>query len=320
MVRFGIIGLGKIAHKFAHDLAMVDGVELRAVGSRSLDKSSAFAKAYNVKHHHDSYEDCMKNEEVDVIYIATPHVFHHSLTIQCLEAGKAVICEKPMGMNSKQVQEMISLAREKNLFLMEGLWTRFIPGVKKALELINKGAIGKVKHVKADFGFYVNPQSEGRLTQKNLGGGSLLDIGLYPMYLCNLLLGKPDQIFAKAEIVNGVDRRVNMIYKYGDASGTLYSSFEHKATVEAIIQGTDGILKMHEPFHHCSRLTLTDNHGEAQEMNVPHQGEGYYHEIEEVRDCIHQGKVQSDKVSWDDSLALHAQLDEVRNQIGLFYE
>ena len=320
MVRFGILGLGKIAHKFAHDLALVDGVELRAVGSRSLDKSSAFAKAYQVKHHHDKYEDCMKNEEVDVIYIATPHVFHHSLTIQCLEAGKAVICEKPMGMNRQQVQEMVDLAREKNLFLMEGLWTRLIPGVNKVMEMINDGAIGTIKHVKADFGFYVDPNKGDRLTKKELGGGSLLDIGLYPMYLCNLLLGKPDQIIAHAHMIDGVDRRVNMIYEYGHASGTLYSSFEHKATVEAVIQGTDGIIKMHEPFHHCSHITLTDNDGETQKINIPQQGEGYYHEIEEVRDCLNQGKIQSDKVSWENSLALHTQLDEVREQIGLAYE
>ncbi len=320
MVRFGIIGLGKIAHKFARDLAMVDGVVLQAVGSRSLDKSSAFAKAYQVKYHYDSYEDCMNNAEIDVIYIATPHVFHHSLTIKCLEAGKAVICEKPMGMNRQQVQEMVDLAREKNLFLMEGLWTRLIPGVNKVMEMVDNDAIGTIKHVKADFGFFVDPDKGNRLTKKDLGGGSLLDIGLYPMYLCNLLLGKPNQIIARAHMVDGVDRRVNMTFEYGNASGSLYSSFEHKATVEAIIQGTKGSIKMHEPFHHCSRLTLTNNDGETQEINVPQQGEGYYHEIEEVRDCINQGKIQSDKVSWDDSLALHAQLDEVREQIGLFYE
>lgn len=320
MIRFGILGLGKIAHKFAHDIALVDGVELHGVGSRSLKKASAFAKAYSAKNYYDSYRDLIQDESIDVVYIATPHVFHFPLAMECLKAGKGVLVEKPCAMKTSEVLAMVAEARSRKLFLMEALWSRFIPGFIKAKEIIQSGAIGDLKLIDAKFAFPVPLDRNNRLTEAALGGGSLLDIGIYPIYLSLFLIGKPLEVQAHGTIKNGTDRSVSINFKYKDAQAILYSSFEHKVPVEATIYGTTGRLKMHEAFHECRKITIYRDGKEEQTMEISLMGHGYTHEIMEVRDCINNGNLQSDKMSWEDSIHLMELLDKVRENIGLEYD
>ncbi|MGB5983145.1 MAG: Gfo/Idh/MocA family oxidoreductase [Nonlabens sp.] len=320
MINFGILGLGKIAHKFAQDILITEGVKLYAVGSRSMKKATAFAKAYSATNHYDSYEQVLQDEQVDVIYIATPHVYHYSLAMKCLKAGKAVLVEKPFAMKESEVATMIEEAHKRNLFLMEALWSRFIPAFIKTRELIEKGVIGDVKLIEAKFAFTAPMDDKNRLTDAALGGGSLLDIGIYPIYLSLFLLGKPLELQAQGILAEGTDRQVSVNLKYKDSMAVLYSSFDHKAPITATIYGSDGVLRMHEAFHECRKISVTNGNNEDEVFEIPYMGNGYVHEIMEVRDCLNNNQIQSNKMSWNDSLNLIQLLDEVRNKINLTYE
>lgn len=320
-IKWGIIGLGKIAHTFAEDLLRSPATELTAVASRSAKKAESFAAKYGAPHHFSSYEQFIESAEVDVVYIATPHAFHVALSRECLLKGKAVLCEKPMGMNAKEVRSITELAKEKKLFLMEGIWTRFMPSFIKMQALLAEGVLGKIKHLEADFGFAAKYNEQGRLFNKKLGGGSLLDIGIYPLFLSLHVLGKPSKIKAEAEIcATGVDSscRMELYYEKG-ATAKLYSSFMKTTPTEAIIFGENGNLKLHTRFHHSPKLTLNLNNGEATIFELPYLGNGYVHEISEVNKCLRNGVTQSELLPLKFSLQLTELLDSVREKIGLVY-
>jgi predicted dehydrogenase len=317
MVRFGILGLGKIASKFAHDINLVEGVELTAVGSRNLQKAQEFAEKFNASFYYSSYEEVLENPSVDVVYIATPHHIHYKNTMQCLNAGKAVLCEKPFAMKASEVVEMIALAREKDLFLMEALWTRFIPGTIKVMNLLKQGVIGEIKVLKADFGFIVSKERAGRLTDPAMGGGSLLDIGIYPVFLSLLLLGKPEEIIAMAQLHNNTDRQCVVTLKYKESMALLISSFESNLTTAAVIYGSQGSIRMHAEFHQCSRITVSRNDQSEEVYEIPYEGLGYCHEIKEVRDCLNNNQLESSLMRWSDSFTLMDTLDQIMKQIGM---
>lgn len=320
-INWGIIGLGSIANKFAEDLLLVNDANLMAVASRNMNKARSFAGKYHADKPYDSYADLIKDPDVDVVYIATPHTFHFEYTMQCLEANKSVLCEKPMGMNSDQVQKMITKANEKGLFLMEATWTRFIPATETVLNLIESGVIGKVQFVRADFGFIGDRDPEKRLFNKKLGGGALLDIGIYPIYLSLLTMGFPDDIKVVARMSKtGVDSFCGMLFDYADgAKAVLDCTFDADTPTEAYIHGEIGSIKMHSRFHHSQRLTISQHDKPIQEIDIPYLGNGYYHEIMEVIECLRQGRVESDKMSHSMSLNLIKVLDRVRNEVGLEY-
>ncbi|MEL7223091.1 MAG: Gfo/Idh/MocA family oxidoreductase, partial [Bacteroidota bacterium] len=180
---WGIIGPGKIAHQFAKDLAVVPGARLSAVLSRNMERATAFAANYQAPHAYDQLGDFLACAELDVVYIATPHNSHAEYTMACLNANKPVLCEKPWAMNLTEAHEMVALARAKKVFLMEAIWTRFLPDTKKILSLIEEGVIGEIQSIKADFGFRYEGPDSSRLLNPALGGGALLDIGIYPAFL-----------------------------------------------------------------------------------------------------------------------------------------
>ncbi|AGC77443.1 putative dehydrogenase [Nonlabens dokdonensis] len=321
MVNFGIIGLGKIVHKFAHDIALVDSCTLKAVGSRNKEKAREFATSYNALYYYDSYEQVAANPEVDVIYIATPHTFHYKNTMMCLHAGKAVICEKPFAMNTSEVKDMIKTAKEKNLFLMEALWTRFIPGTLQVMELIDSGAIGRINSISSSFGFAATREPNSRLNRKDLGGGSLLDIGIYPIFISLLLLGLPKETYAVGQLnSNNVDQHCAMIMKFkNNATASLKSDFTSKIPIETIIYGSKGKITMEEPFHSTRKLVVEIEHQETQIINTVIDGNGYTHEIKEVVACLKNNKNESDLMTHQFSLDLIKTLDHVRSLIGLEY-
>ncbi|MBN1651101.1 MAG: Gfo/Idh/MocA family oxidoreductase [Bacteroidales bacterium] len=215
IINWGIIGLGKIAHKFAEDLQLVEDANLLAVASRDIENAKSFAKKFSANQFYSSYKALVENPNVDVVYIATPHALHYEHTLLCLNANKAVLCEKAFAMNAAEVKEMIRTAKARNVFLMEALWTRFIPGTLKTLALIKEGSIGKIHSVEADFGFIGDTDPEKRLFNKRLGGGALFDIGIYPVFLSILILGAPKYINAHATMAaTGVDAEVKITFAY----------------------------------------------------------------------------------------------------------
>ncbi len=320
-IRWGIIGLGKIAHKFAQDLLHVAGAELQAVASRDADKAKAFGEQYRANKYYASYAELVTDAEVDVVYIATPHTFHWQHSMMSLDAGKHVLCEKPMGMNRLEVSQMAAKAREKNLFLMEALWTRFIPATVRVLEILKSKQLGALTFMRADFGFLAELAPFDRIYNKQLGGGSLLDIGIYPIYLSLLALGKPSTIKATARFTpSEVDAYCGMLFEYDTQQrAMLESTIEAQTPTEAILYGENGFLKMHRSFHHTQKISLSTSKGLTEVFSIPYVGNGYFHEIKEVMNCLLNGKTESNKVPLNTSLALIDIMDRVRNEIGLFY-
>lgn len=321
-INWGIIGLGNIAHKFAADLLLADDANLKGVASRDEEKALQFAKKYHSDRHYTSYEEMAKDAEIDVIYVATPHVFHFEQTMMCLKAGKHVLCEKAFGMNAQEVQMMISEAQKRKLFLMEALWTRFIPITEKLLQLVQQKTIGEIKQIRADFGFMGDQNPDRRIYNKKLGGGSLLDVGIYPVYLSVLLLGSPLSIQALAEMTStGVDAFCAMLFDYPQGEkAVLESSIEVKTPTEAYIFGDQGSIKLYPSFHHSEKLSIQIHDQKTEIIELKYKGNGYYHEIMEVHSCLHQGSIESKKMSHAMSLNLILTLDAIREKIGLFYE
>ena len=321
-IRWGILACGGIAEKFAADLVthVTDGV-VYAVASRDFSKAQAFGAKHNALKAFGSYQELADCQEVDVIYIATPHAQHHENTLMCLEAGKAVLCEKAFTINSSMLEEMVAKSRAKNLFLMEAIWTRFHPSVTKVLQLIESGAIGNIVHIVADFGFKAPYNLEGRLFNPELTGGSLYDIGIYPLFISKLLLGNPKEIKAVATMAEtGVDMNCAMSLTYENgATASLFSTVMAETDTVCTIYGTKGKIFMHGRFHETKGLTLSIKGEESQIFTTERLGFGYSYEAEEVQRCLRAEKIESDKLPLQFSLELMELLCEIRKQIGLVY-
>lgn len=316
-IRWGIVGPGHIAHSFAKDLQLVEDGELTAVASRSIDRANEFANEYGAEHRFGSYQELFESDVVDVLYIATPHTSHCDLTIEALNHGKAVLCEKPLGIEADQVKMMIASAKKNKVFLMEALWSRFNPSIVKVKELIEEGKIGDVAYLNANFGFYALDRDEsGRLLNPDLAGGSLLDIGIYSIFLAYLILGKPENIEAVSLFhKTGVEIQTSMIFEYSHAQASLASGLRSKIQMRAEISGSKGSVFLHERWHETQGYSLEID-DKMEDFDLPTKGKGYAHEIEEVHDCLRNGKLQSEKWSLQNSLDLINLLDEVRSITG----
>lgn len=319
-VQWGIIGPGKIAHKFAEDLKKVPNAELHAVASRDKARAKIFASEYHAVKAYESYHLLADDPQVDAVYIATPHAFHKALTILCLNRKKAVLCEKPFAMNSKQAQEMIEAAKASNTLLMEAMWTMFLPHFQKVLSLIKDGAIGNISGLEADFGFKAHYDPESRLIKKQLGGGSLLDIGIYPVFLALSVLGMPGNIVANATFFeSGADSSCNMLFSYGDhVKARLHSSFLEQTSNSATIFGEQGKLTIHPMFHAPASFSIEKN-GKIQRFALEIETHGYNYEIEHFNNLLLNGKTESPLMTFRTSEQLIKLLDEVRSKIGLTY-
>lgn len=319
-IRWGILGLGKISHKFAQDLKTVQGAILYAVGSRSQDKADAFAQQYHVKKSYGSYKDLLKDKSVDVVYIATPNVFHCENTLSCLYAGKAVLCEKPFALNKHEVKKMISLARTKNLFLMEALWTNFMPTIETLMEFKIQNTYGKIKHLKAEFCFEAPFDPDKRLFNPKLGGGALLDIGIYPVYLALKLLGKPNYISSESKISSTqVDLETKIIFEYDSGvRADLFCSFDKTTPSEAFISYEKAEVKLNSRFHDTDKMSITTNEGTTLK-DFAYQAKGYHFEIGHVQQCIKNGLTESPSMPFEFSTELIKTLDKIRKQIKLSY-
>lgn len=318
---WGIIGLGKIAHKFAQDLRALPNAKLHAVASRSIEKAQDFATQYDAPHAYGSYQELVNCPDLDVVYIATPHVLHKENTLLCLDAGIPVLCEKPFAMNAQEVNTMIQKAQEKNTFLMEALWTRFLPTTLKALSFIEQGVIGDVYSVKADFGFRATFDPNSRLFNPQLGGGSLLDIGIYPVFLALLLFGKPDEIKAFAQFSEtAVDEECQILFQYANGKmANLHSTIRSQTKTEAFIYGEKGCINIHTRWHEPSSMSLLLNGERPEHLSFQYEGNGYYLEAAEVMKCLEEGKTESPLLSLSFSRDLIHLLDKIRSITGIHY-
>jgi predicted dehydrogenase len=322
-IRWGILGPGRIAHKFATGLQAAPDAELVAVGSRTQEKAEAFADEFNAPRRHGSYESLAADPDVDVIYVATPHPHHMDATLLCLDHGKAVLCEKPFAMNVRQAERMVASAREKNLFLMEAMWTRFRPAIRKAVELVDGGAIGDPALLQVAVGWRSPFDPTSRLFDKKLGGGILLDGGIYPLSLASHFLGQAERIVSLAQMApTGVDDQAGVVLSY--ASGAMASIvFSSRVTphATATLVGTDGRIEIHEDWHKPEGFTLRRRDGSTEVFDFAlTEGNGYQYEAMHVMACLREGRTESDIMPLDESLALMRALDEIRSQWGLEYD
>jgi predicted dehydrogenase len=291
------------------------------VASRDMDKAKDYAVRYNAVATYNNYEDLFKDQNVDIIYIATPHSFHYEQTLLCLQHNKPVLCEKPMSLSTKQTTEMIAAAAEKKLFLMEGMWTACMPFMEKILSLIKEDAIGQPQYIHADFGFTAPFDPAGRLFKKALGGGSVLDVGIYPIFLATIIFGKPSLIQSVSKLTTtGVDEYANMVLQYpGGQTAHLLSSISFNTALEAEIIGTKGRIKIDNPCFKATDFTLILNDGTSEHFSMPHQSNGFEHQIKEVMHCLDNGLLQSSKVPHQLTITVSKIMEEVLKQAGVVY-
>jgi predicted dehydrogenase len=323
-IQWGILGAGKIARKFAADLAWVSNAELAAVGARSKSDAEAFAKEFNIPITHGSYEELVKDPRVDVIYVATPHGFHFEHVLLCLGHKKAVLCEKAFAINSKQASEMIAFASLQNTFLMEAFWTKFLPHYKRVKKMIADGKVGAIQSIIAEFGFKPTPPIAQRIHDPLLGGGSLLDIGLYPVFLALDILGKPDEIEATmTPAYTGVDDQIAVQFKYNNGTlAQLFSSFTSNMATGADINGDAGRIRLTHRFHgsttHVEYYSGAVDTKETIDIETV-KGNGYEYEAQHVTDCLLAGLTESPIMKFSDTLLLMETLDRIRAKAGIVY-
>jgi predicted dehydrogenase len=316
-IKWGIIGLGNIANQFVADLLLAEDAELFAVASRNKEYATAFAEKYNSVKAYDSYEALFKDDEVEIVYVATPHNSHAELSIKALKNGKHVLCEKPLALSHKDAVRMIEASVKYNKFFMEAFWTRFIPSVQGVLAQVNQGIIGDVKNVKADFAFYADEKLGGRLFDKNLGGGALFDIGVYPLFLSYIMLGIPKKIIAKSIYhQNGIDLQTSMILHYENAQAVLQASIVSESDMKATIGGTKGYIQLNSPWFIADGYSVYKDENETY-YSLPNFGKGYTHEIIECHKCIRNNQIESELWSHQNSLDLSKIVEEIKTQIGL---
>jgi len=319
--RWGILATGNIAASMAEALQEVEDAELTAVGSRSQASADAFGNTWQVPHRHSSYEALANNPDIDIIYIATPHTFHYDNMLLCLNAGKHVLCEKPLTLNAKEAAECIALAQQKGLFLMEAVWMRFFPAMAQVRQWVADGTIGDVHFLQADFCINVPIDPTHRLYNPSLGGGALLDLGIYPLSLTTMLLGVPQEVVSHAHIgQTGVDETNALTLRYdNNTTAHLVSSMRLYKPIEATVFGSEGSIQIHPTFLHANDLTLHVNGAKAQKISVPYQGNGYAHEVEEVHACLRAGKLESDLMPLAETQRMMQLMDELRTEWGVVY-
>lgn len=356
--RWGILGTGRIARSFAEGLRSVPGAELVAIGSRTKEGAASFAAQFGIPHACGSYRELAELPGLDAVYIATPNIRHKEDSLLCIEAGKAVLCEKPFAMNAADGQGIVDRARAKGVFFMEAMWMRFIPLVQKAREILRSGTIGKPCLLLADFGYPIDRDPEGRFLSLKLGGGSLLDRGVYPLSLAWFLLGAPAEVSGQAVIgPTGVDEQSTVVLRYAEGPlAVLTSTMNAYGTNRATIIGTEGQMEMDAPFFRSERMTVTSMPAPAAKpaagaapavadsrlrqilrrakhaalrltgrragqdvYAMPIEGNGFNYEAAEVGRCLREGLLESATMPGAESVAIVRAMDSLRAKWGIIY-
>jgi len=319
--KWGILAPGKMSAKFASGLKLLENVELYAVGSRDLKRAKLFAEEFGFKKYYGSYEELVSDPDLEIVYIASPHSYHHEHTLLCLRHKKAVICEKAFALNSREVEEMLNEAAKQKVFLMEALWPPFQPIYQKTKELLQGGEPGKIVHLNASFSFQPPYDPLDRKFNLTLGGGSLLDIGIYPVIDALFFMGVPSEVIAKASFTEtGSEDSISIIFSYHDGRiATLYSSFRTAAGIGCDLLCENGNLFFTRARDMSQRLNVEMNGKKNKEYSLLPDGMGYQFEATEVMKCLDEGKLQSNIVPHSFSRDLMNTLDRIRQAAGIVY-
>ena len=321
-IRWGILATGGIAHAFAHDLALQPDCEVVAVGSRSQASADAFGDEFGVPHRHASYQALVNDPDVDAVYVSTPHPGHHDAALLAINAGKAVLVEKPFAMDAAQAREMIDAARDQGTFLMEAMWTRFLPHIARVREILVAGTLGDVVYLTAEHGQWFAQDPQFRLFAPELGGGALLDLGIYPVSFASLVLGVPTRITAVSyPAFTGVDATTSMIFQYdGGAHAVLTTTLLAASGNPAAIYGTAARIEIDGWFYTPTAFRVIARDGaELERFEEPYEGRGLRGEAAEVGRCLRAGLLESPLLPLDETYTIMQAMDEVRRQIGLSY-
>lgn len=318
--RWGILGSGGIARRFAEDLALLEGHVVAAVGSRTKESAEKFASSFPGCIPFSSYKELV-TADVDAIYVATPHPMHHANTLLAMKARKPVLCEKAFTVNATEAKELIEYSQTHRIPLMEAMWTRFLPHIHAIKELIASGALGEIHSVVADHGQYIPYTRAARLWEPELGGGALLDLGIYPLTIAHLILGEPASIKAVATLTDKkVDLNTSMILTYpSGAHATLSCTMGARGSVSAMIAGDKARLELDDYFYAPTSYRLITREGEVTEFPKNYEGNGLREEAAEFARVVRSGGIESPLMTHATSLTMMEQMDEIRAQIGVRY-
>lgn len=319
-VRWGVVGPGGIAERFAHAMGLVDGGQIVAVSSRSIERARTYADRHGIARSYEGIDDLLADDDVDAVYVATPHSRHEADTLAALAAGKHVLCEKAFALDVRQARRMVAAARSADRFLMEAMWSRFLPPYRKLRELLEAGAVGGPQMVEADFGFRADFDSTHRLFDLAQGGGALLDLGVYPLQLCAMVLGPPDRVVADGVVSEtGADEVVAAVLHHESGGiGVAKAATRALLSCTARITGTDGWIEL-PAFMHCPESLVLHSSGGVETIDTSWEGDGIRFEIEEVHRCLSAGVRESSVMPLDESVALMEVLDEIRAQLKVEY-
>ncbi|HEY5371507.1 MAG TPA: Gfo/Idh/MocA family oxidoreductase [Hanamia sp.] len=319
-IRWAILGAGNIANAFAKDFPFMQNAELVAVASSDKERGANFAKEYNIPKAL-NYDELYNSDRIDAVYIATKHNFHFEQALKCLQNGKAVLCEKPITVNDSEFKKLMAVSKEKNVFMMEAMWTYFLPPIIKAKQWLDEGKIGKLKVIQADFAVPMEKNYEGRVYNPKLAGGGLLDLGVYPVALAYYFTDMvPAEITASGAMTQtGVDERLAMIFQYGDVTATLFTAITTRMTNKLRLFGEEGYIEIHDFWRTRSAKLFDKDYNLLETFNderIPH---GFIFEMQHANDMIMAGKIESDIIPQSRSNDIQETMTEVRKQIGLKY-
>jgi predicted dehydrogenase len=316
VVRWGILGTGGIARTFATDLALTDSGTVVAVGSRSTASADRFADELDIPVRHGSYESLVSDPDIDVVYVATPHPMHHDNAVLALRAGKPVLVEKPFTMNAAEARDIVAVARETGLFAMEAMWTRFLPHIATVRSWLADGVLGDVVTVTADHGQWFAEDADFRLFAPKLGGGALLDLGVYPVSFASMVLGAPSRIVAMRDpAFTGVDAQTSMLFGYpSGAQALLTCTLRAKSPTRAAIVGTEARIEFDGDFYAPTTVSLITRDGQTTRVESDHQGRGLRHQADEVARRLAAGDLESPLMPLDETISIMATMDEVLTQ------
>jgi predicted dehydrogenase len=321
VIRWGILGLGGISNSFTGELVNTPGSKVCAAAARSMEKAEVFAAKFDIPRAYGSYEELVQDPEVDIVYVGTVHPAHKENVMACLRGDKAVLCEKPFTMNADEAREIADYAKERGLFVMEAMWTRFLPAIVKVREWLADGRIGEVKLLKAEFGFDAGWNPESRLLNKKLGGGTLLDAGIYPVSFASMVFGaQPSRIVSSAHIgETGVDEQYSVIFEYeSGAMAALHGAVRLRMNNDAWLYGTKG--KIHIPeFLKAQSATLIPNDKEPETFKDDRTFPGQNFQALEAMECLRTGKTGSAVMPIEETVDIMGTLDAIRTQWNLMY-
>lgn len=321
-LRWGILGTGGIAQSFVGDLRLLADATVTAVGSRSVESAERFGKRLGVARRHGSYRQLVQDPEVDVVYVATPHPMHAENAMLAIAAGKHVLIEKPFTMNAQEAREVVGAARDAGVFVMEAMWTRFLPHMKRVRALLDEGSLGDVRTVLADHGQWFPFDPAHRLLAPELGGGALLDLGVYPISFASMVLGTPEKVTAVSNpAATGVDAQTSAIFQYaGGQHAVVTTTLAARSPTRAAIVGTEARIEIDGRWYGPTSFCVIARDGEVRETyNEPHEGKGLRQQAAEVARCVREGVLESPTMPPAETVSIMETMDEVRRQIGLSY-